>query len=76
MENHGGFVTLDDLRDYKSGNSVLVSGDLDNYSIHSLYLPSFGPIVIQLVQLLVIGQIVLKVLKLYNCPNFTACLYK
>ena len=52
MENYGGFVTLDDLRDYKSGNSVLVSGDLDNYSIHSLYLPSFGPIVIQLLQLL------------------------
>ncbi|PDH56555.1 MAG: hypothetical protein CNE38_02635 [Rhodothermaeota bacterium MED-G12] len=53
IENYGGYVTLDDLRDYKSGNSVVVSGDLDNYSVHSLYLPSFGPIVIQLVQLLV-----------------------
>ena len=53
MKDHGGYVTLDDLRDYKSGNSVVVSGDLDNYSVHSLYLPSFGPIVIQLVQLLV-----------------------
>ena len=52
MKDHGGYVTLDDLRDYKSGNSVLVSGDLDQYSVHSLYLPSFGPIVIQLVQLL------------------------
>jgi len=52
MKNHGGYVTLDDLRDYKSGNSVLVSGDLDQYSVHSLYLPSFGPIVIQLLQLL------------------------
>lgn len=52
MEIHGGYVTLDDLRDYKSGNSVLVSGELDKYSVHSLYLPSFGPIVIQLVQIL------------------------
>jgi len=52
MEIHGGYVTLDDLHDYKSGNSVLVSGDLDKYSVHSLYLPSFGPIVIQLVQIL------------------------
>ena len=42
MKNHGGYVTLDDLRNYKSGNSVLVSGDLDQYSVHSLYLPSFG----------------------------------
>ena len=52
MESHGGYVTLDDLRDYKSGNSVLVSGEFDKYSVHSLHLPSFGPIVIQLVQLL------------------------
>lgn len=57
MESHGGYVTLDDLRDYESGNSIVVSGELDKYSIHSLYLPSFGPIVIQLVQLL------------YNWPN-------
>ena len=52
MKDHGGYVTLDDLRDYKSGNSVLVSGEFDKYSVHSLHLPSFGPIVIQLVQLL------------------------
>ncbi len=52
MNRYGGFVTLDDLRDYKSGNSVIVNGELDKYSISSLFLPSFGPIVIQLVQLL------------------------
>ena len=52
MNRYGGYVTLDDLRDYKSGNSVVVNGELDKYSIHSLFLPSFGPIVIQLVQLM------------------------
>ena len=52
MNNYGGYVTLDDLRDYKSKNSELVSGDINKYSVHSLYLPSFGPITIQLLQLL------------------------
>ena len=52
MNRYGGYVTLDDLRDYKSVNSVVVNGELGKYSIHSLFLPSFGPIVIQLVQLM------------------------
>lgn len=51
IENNG-FITKDDLKNYKVKNSRIVSGVYKGYKIATLYLPSYGAITIEILQIL------------------------
>ena len=52
VQKNGGILTLDDLKNYKALTSRIVEGRYQGHEIHSLYLPSFGAITIQILQIL------------------------
>jgi len=52
VQKNGGILTLDDLKNYKALTSRIVEGKYQGHEIHSLYLPSFGAITIQILQIL------------------------
>ena len=52
VQNNGGILTLEDLKNYKALTSRIVEGKYKDHEIHSLYLPSFGAITIQILQIL------------------------
>lgn len=52
IQKNGGFLTLDDLKNYQSQEANIISGSFNGYTVNSLYLPSFGAITIQMLQLL------------------------
>ena len=49
---HGGIVTLDDLKNYRARESKILKGKFDDHEVYSLYLPSYGAITIQILQIL------------------------
>lgn len=50
--SNGGIVTLEDLKNYRARDSKILQGKFNNHDIYSLYLPSFGAITIQILQIL------------------------
>lgn len=52
IQANGGILTLEDLKNYKALPSKVVRGRYRGHDIHALYLPSFGAITIQILQLL------------------------
>jgi gamma-glutamyltranspeptidase / glutathione hydrolase len=52
MQQNGGYLTLNDLANYEALESQIVSGTYKNLDIHSLYLPSYGAITVNLLQIL------------------------
>ena len=52
FQANGGIVTLDDLKNYQARESRVLTGKFHDHTVHSLYLPSFGAITIQILQIL------------------------
>ena len=52
IQSHGGILTLADLKQYEARSSRILSGDFQNHQLHCLYLPSFGALTIQILQIL------------------------
>ena len=52
IQSNGGILTLEDLKNYKALDSEIVTGLFQGNQVHSLYLPSFGAISIQILQIL------------------------
>ena len=52
FQANGGIVTLDDLKNYQARESRILTGKFHDHNVHSLYLPSFGAITIQILQIL------------------------
>jgi len=52
VQKNGGILTIKDLKNYKALTSRIVVGKFKDHVIHSLYLPSFGAITIQILQIL------------------------
>lgn len=52
FKNHGGILTMEDLANYKAKNSKIVSGNYRGHDLHGLWLPSFGAITVEFLQIL------------------------
>lgn len=52
FQSNGGIVTLEDLKNYRALESKILKGSFRGHEVHSLYLPSFGAITIQILQIL------------------------
>lgn len=52
FQKNGGVVTLEDLKNYEARESTILKGSFENHEIYSLYLPSYGAITIQILQIL------------------------
>ena len=52
IQSNGGLITLEDLKNYSALDSKVLTGNFKGYDIHSLYLPSYGAITIQILQIL------------------------
>jgi len=52
FNQNNGFLTLEDLANYEAKNSVIVNGSYRGYDLHGLWLPSFGAITIEILQVL------------------------
>ena len=52
IQANGGIITLEDLKNYKALSSKIVDGVFKDHKVHSLYLPSFGAITVQILQIL------------------------
>jgi len=52
FQSNGGIVTLEDLKNYRALESKILKGSFREHEVHSLYLPSFGAITIQILQIL------------------------
>ena len=50
IQSNGGFITLDDLKNYSAMESEVLSGEFNDYQIHTLNLPSYGLITINMIQ--------------------------
>ena len=49
---NNGFITKEDLKNYEVLNSKILSGNYKGYKIAALYLPSYGAITIEMLQIL------------------------
>lgn len=52
LQANGGILTLEDLRNYQARESSVLSGKFRGHDVYSLYLPSFGAITLQILQIL------------------------
>ena len=52
IQSNGGIITLEDLKNYRALSSKIVDGVFKDHKVYSLYLPSFGAITIQILQIL------------------------
>ena len=52
MAANGGYVTAEDLKNYKALEATILEGTYKNRTVHSLYLPSYGAVTIQILQML------------------------
>lgn len=52
VQANGGILTLNDLKNYEVHSSRVLQGRYKDYDIYGLYLPSFGAVNIQLLQIL------------------------
>ena len=51
IQSNGGFITKDDLKNYSALKSKVLTGKFNGYEIHTLDLPSYGSITIQMLQI-------------------------
>ena len=68
IQTGGGSLTLTDLANYKTQNSTIHKGNYRGYEIYSLGMPSYGAVVIEMLQML--DQVDLK-----NCSESDFLLY-
>lgn len=52
IQQNGGLLTLEDLKEYKALDSKVITGKFQNAQVYSLFLPSYGAITIQILQIL------------------------
>ena len=52
IQQNGGILTLDDLKNYEAKDSRVLSGNYRGYDVHSLFLPSYGAITIEILNIL------------------------
>lgn len=52
MQENGGILTLNDLKNYQARDAQVLQGRYKDHTIHSLFLPSYGAITIQILQIL------------------------
>ena len=52
IQSNGGILTLDDLKNYEAKDSKILQGNYRGFDIHSLYLPSYGAITIEILNIL------------------------
>ena len=52
VRDKGGFLTLESLKNYRSEKSYIVNGSYRGYSIKALWLPAYGAITIEALQIL------------------------
>lgn len=52
FQANGGFLTLHDLANYEAKSSTIVEGTYRGFDLHGLWLPSFGAITIEIMQIL------------------------
>ena len=52
VSDNGGFLTLESLKNYRSEKSYIVNGSYRGYSIKALWLPAYGAITIEALQIL------------------------
>ncbi len=52
VRDNGGFLTLESLKNYRSEKSHIVNGSYRGYSIKALWLPAYGAITIEALQIL------------------------
>ena len=52
VSENGGFLTLESLKNYRSEKSHIVNGSYRGYSIKALWLPAYGAITIEALQIL------------------------
>jgi gamma-glutamyltranspeptidase/glutathione hydrolase len=52
LQSNGSILSLEDLRNYKALESKILTGKFDDKNIFTLFLPSFGAITIQILQIL------------------------
>lgn len=52
IQAHGGILTEADLQQYEARESRILSGRFQDHDIHCLYLPSFGALTLQILQML------------------------
>jgi gamma-glutamyltranspeptidase/glutathione hydrolase len=52
MEQNGGYLTMETLASYEALTSDIVSGTYRGYDVQGLWLPSFGAITIEIMQIL------------------------
>ena len=51
IQQNGGFITLEDLKNYSAKRAKVLEGKFNGYNIHTLNLPSYGSITIQMLQI-------------------------
>jgi len=51
-QENDGYLTIEDLATYQAQNSKIVTGTYKGHKVYSLYLPSYGAITINLLQIL------------------------
>ena len=52
MKINGGLLTLEDLKNYKALDARVLTGSYKGFDIYSLFLPSYGAITIQILQII------------------------
>ncbi len=52
IQENGGILTINDLRNYKAVDSKILKSTYRNHEINTLYLPSFGAITIEILNIL------------------------
>jgi len=52
FQANDGFLTMEDLANYKAKKSVIVKGNYRGHDLHGLWLPSFGAITIEILHIL------------------------
>ena len=52
IQDNGGILTLEDLKNYKALDSKILSGSFQGLDVHALYLPSYGAITLQILQIM------------------------
>jgi len=60
VSDNGGFLTLESLKNYRSEKSHIVHGSYRGYSIKALWLPAYGAITIEALQILEQLQVNMK----------------
>lgn len=52
IQSKGGIITLDDLKNYDAKESKILRGNYRGYDVFSLYLPSYGAITIEILNIM------------------------